>query len=82
MLVVKSLYPKQFRKKVDNLIKDMDFSSTYDQDNGWLKGGYHLGKKDFDVKQQWGDWYYNLFAADTRHFSLIGIVRNTSNYIY
>lgn len=73
LLVVASIYPDKFSERIDTFIKPMDFSSTYDKETGWLKGGYNLTKDDFDIKQSWGRWYYNLLASDTRTFSLLGI---------
>lgn len=72
LLVVSSVFPKEFEKRVADFIAPMDFASTYDEATGWVKGGYHLGKKDFDVEQSWGKWYYNILASDTVSFSLAG----------
>lgn len=73
LLVVASVFPEEFAKRVDDYIKPMDFRATYDEATGFVKGGYHLGKKDFDVDQPWGKWYYNILASDTISFSLAGL---------
>lgn len=73
LLVVASVFPQEFSARVDAYIKPMDFSVTYDEATGFVKGGYHLGKKDFDVEQPWGKWYYNILASDTISFSLAGL---------
>lgn len=74
LLVVAAIFPQEFAARIDKVISKMDFAATYDSRTGWLKGGYNTLKDDFDIKQPWGEWYYNLLASDTRHFSLIGIV--------
>ncbi len=73
MLVVEGIYPEEFKGRIKKFIKQMRFKTTYDKGKGWLKGGYNLAQQNFDIKQAWGDWYYNLLASDTRQFSLIGI---------
>lgn len=73
LLVVEGIFPKEFKKRIDKFISGMDFLSTYDPDTGWLKGGYDIEKNDFDIKQPWGNWYYNLLASDQRYFFLLGI---------
>ena len=73
LLVVEGIFPKEFGKRIDAYVKPMQFLTAYDPATGWLKGGYNIEKKDFDINQPWGKWYYNIFAADTRPFSLIGI---------
>lgn len=73
LLVVEGIFPNEFKERIEKLISGMDFSSTYDPETGWIKGGYNIKKKDFDIKQPWGDWYYNLLASDQRHFFLLGI---------
>ncbi|MFC1668078.1 glucoamylase family protein [Chlamydiota bacterium] len=73
LLVVAGIFPNQFTEIVENIIGSMQFSKTYDATTGWLKGGFNIVKKEFSVKQSWGDWYYNLLASDTRHFSLLAI---------
>ena len=74
LLVVSAIFPKELASRIDGFISKMDFAAAYDSHTGWLKGGYNTAKDDFDVRQPWGEWYYNLLAGDTRHFSLIGIV--------
>lgn len=73
LLVVEGIFPKEFANRIDKFITPMQFNTAYDPVTGWLKGGYNLDKKDFDINQPWGKWYYNILASDTRHFSLIGI---------
>lgn len=72
LLAVAGIFPEEFGQRVDAFIEPMDFVSTYDDATGWVKGGYHLGKKDFDVEQSWGKWYYNLLASDVVSFFLAG----------
>ncbi|MBN1384282.1 MAG: DUF3131 domain-containing protein [Elusimicrobia bacterium] len=73
LLVVEGIFPGEFKTRIEKFISGMDFYSTYDPNTGWLKGGYNIEKKDFDIKQPWGDWYYNLLASDQHHFFLLGI---------
>lgn len=73
LIAASDIFPKEFRKRIDDFISPMDFGSTYDSSTGWLKGGYNTQKEAFDVRQPWGKWYYNLLASDTRHFSLFAI---------
>lgn len=79
LMVVRSIFAGVFDTTIDNFTAPMDFDDTYEPSNSWLKGGFDLalngGLGDYAVTQPWGSWYYNLLAADTRHFSLLGIAR-------
>ncbi len=73
LLTVAGLYPEKFSQRVKKFIEPMDFKSTYDPRMKMIKGGFDLDRNDFDVKQSWGDWYYNILASDVRHFGLLGM---------
>lgn len=67
LIVVKSIF-EEFEKRISDFINCMDFSSTYDENSGYLKGGYNISVNNFST-----EWYCNLFAADTRIFSFYGV---------
>ncbi|MDP8233583.1 MAG: glucoamylase family protein [Candidatus Saelkia tenebricola] len=72
LFVVKEIFP-EFEERINGYVSLMDFSVTYDERTGGLKGGYDIENQDFDIQQPWGDWFYNLLASDTRIFSLYGV---------
>ncbi len=82
LLVVAGLYPEDFARKVNAFITPMNFKATFDPRVNMIKGGYDFEKKTFDVKQSWGNWYYNLLASDTRQFGLLGMARGQIPEVY
>lgn len=73
LIVLAEIFSDEFGKRVDKYIKPMKFNITYDKDVGMIKGGYDTSKRDFTVKQSWGNWYYSLLASDQRQFCITGI---------
>jgi hypothetical protein len=82
LLVVAGAYPKRYAARVKKFIKPMQFQITYDPKVKMIKGGFDLSRQDFDVKQPWGNWYYNLLASDTRHFGLLGMALEKIPHAY
>ncbi len=74
LLVVKQLYPET-NQKIVQYLENFQLKLFYDPSTKWLKGGYDTRKKDFTIKQLWGNWYYNLAGADTRFLSFYGIAK-------
>jgi len=76
LLTVKELYP-EFRERIERYIEGFNFEILYDDDSGWLKGGFSTKTNDFTIKQPWGEWYYNLVGSDTRFLSFYGIAEGS-----
>lgn len=74
LLVVEGIYP-EFTGRIKTYMSRFNFKPLYDEQTGWLKGGYNTQTDDFAIKQDWGEWYYNLVGSDTRFFSFYGIAR-------
>ena len=72
LVLVKSIYP-ELASSIDALLSPMNWGILYEPKNHFYRGGWRLDKKDFDVKQLWGDWYYSNLGADTRLGSFFGV---------
>lgn len=58
---------------IDKKLKRINLSNAYSSENGWLKGGYDVSKKNFSIYQSWGRWYYKYWGGPVRLLSYFGI---------
>lgn len=72
LIVAKRLFP-ELNSHLEPLLSRMNWAIIYEPENHHYKGGYNLKKKDFDIQQPWGRWYYNFLGADTRMGSFLGV---------
>lgn len=72
LILVRQIFP-ELRPEADALLSGMDWGIIYEPRNHLYRGGYRLDKKDFDIQQPWGDWYYGFLGADTRLGSFLGV---------
>jgi cyclic beta-1,2-glucan synthetase len=74
LTLAKMTFP-EMEGKIEAFLYSMSYKDTYDEYNGWIKGGYNITINDFAVFQPWGKWYYKFFASETRLLSFYGIAR-------
>ena len=72
LLVVRQAVP-EVADRITAYLQPMEWGYLYDEETGWLKGGYNVYAGDFTIDQPWGKWYYAFLGADTRTYSFLAI---------